>query len=143
MLPYEAPVQRTAACGGYQRFFMNFSSSDNSVPISDYTSSPSTRGAQIKHLKLRLLRDNDKSRNWSTLEDRRLCLLCGGEFSGGEVRISVRNGKPAFQCPEKGCQGNLGHFVHPGNPLLNEAAWEDWMRIEQEEEPEEPECALG
>ncbi len=122
---------------------MNFSSSSKHDPASDSTSPTIPRGTQINQLKLKLLRNNDKTRNWSALEDRRLCLLCGGEFSGSEVLIRVRNGKPAFQCPEKGCQGSLGHFVHPGNPLLNEAAWEDWMRIAKEEEPEEPACALG
>jgi hypothetical protein len=122
---------------------MNFSSSTKQVPASNHASSPALRRTQIKQVKLRLLRDNDKTRSWSTLEDRRLCLLCGGEFSGSEVLIRVRNGKPAFHCPEKGCQGNLGHFVHPGNPLLNEAAWEDWMRPGQEEDSGDPECALG
>jgi len=79
-------------------------------------------------LRLRLLREYDRSRFWNDLSDRRLCLLCDAEFEGSAIRISVRQGKPVFKCPQTHCQAGLGHFVHPGNPLLNEDTWEDWMR---------------
>lgn len=122
---------------------MNFSLSSNPVPDSDRPDASAPPTGPFKNPKLRLLQDNDKTRKWSTLEDRRLCLLCGNEFSGTEIRISVRKGKPAFQCPEKDCQGTLGHFVHPGNPLLSEETWEDWMQIEKGRDAGEPEWALG
>jgi len=79
-------------------------------------------------LRLRLLQEYDRSRFWNDLNDRRLCLLCDAEFEGSAIRISVRQGKPVFKCPQTHCQAGLAHFVHPGNPLLNEDTWEDWMR---------------
>ena len=85
--------------------------------------------AQTAHnARLHLLRENDPHRFWSALSDRRLCLLCDSEFDGASVRITVRSGKAHFQCPQPHCQAGLAHFVHPGNPLLNEDAWADWMR---------------
>jgi hypothetical protein len=55
-------------------------------------------------------------------------MLCGSEFEGVQIRIGVRAGKPVFGCPEPACRGSLPHFAGPGNPLLDEEAWSDWMR---------------
>gem|GEM_PF-5832271 len=90
---------------------------------------PPNAPQQAAHtLRLRLLQEYDRSRFWNDLSDRRLCLLCDAEFEGSAIRISVRQGKPVFKCPQTHCQAGLAHFVHPGNPLLNEDTWEDWMR---------------
>ncbi|MEI6871100.1 MAG: hypothetical protein WCL08_02355 [Verrucomicrobiota bacterium] len=86
---------------------------------------PSQRPRSVR---LRLLQEYDRNRFWSSLADRRLCLLCDSEFEGSAIRISVRAGKPVFQCPQATCHGELSHFVHLGNPLLNEDAWADWMK---------------
>ena len=96
---------------------------------SNTQSTPPNAPQQAAHtLRLRLLREYDRSRFWNDLSDRRLCLLCDAEFEGSAIRISVRQGKPVFKCPQTHCQAGLAHFVHPGNPLLNEDTWEDWMR---------------
>lgn len=79
-------------------------------------------------VRLRLLRHHDRTRPWSSVRDRRICMLCGSEFEGVQIRISVRAGKPVFACPEPQCRGSLPHFAAAGNPLLDECAWSDWMR---------------
>jgi hypothetical protein len=80
-------------------------------------------------VRLRLLRQHDTARPWSSVLDKRVCMLCGSEFEGGQIRISVRAGKPVFGCPEPLCRGSLPHFAAAGNPLLDENAWSDWMRL--------------
>lgn len=82
----------------------------------------------IDHVRLRLLRQHDRNRTWNSARERRVCMLCGSEFEGVQIRVSVRAGKPVFSCPEPGCRGSLPHFATSGNPLLDEAAWLDWMR---------------
>jgi hypothetical protein len=79
-------------------------------------------------VRLRLLRQHDTVRPWSSVRDMRVCMLCGSEFEGAQIRISVRAGKPVFSCPEPQCRGSLPHFAAAGNPLLDENAWSDWMR---------------
>ena len=108
---------------------MNFFS-PSPVPALPISTTPSLLSPRhTKHTaRLRLLQEYDRSRLWKELTDRRLCLLCDAEFDGSAIRISVRQGKPVFQCPQAHCQASLPHFVHPGNPLLNEDTWEDWMR---------------
>jgi hypothetical protein len=56
-------------------------------------------------------------------------MLCGLEFEGAQIRIGVRAGKPVFRCPDTACRGSLPHFAVPGNPLLDEETWSDWMRL--------------
>ena len=67
---------------------------------SNTQSTPPNAPQQAAHtLRLRLLREYDRSRFWNDLSDRRLCLLCDAEFEGSAIRISVRQGKPVFKCP--------------------------------------------
>ena len=88
--------------------------------------------ASSESIRLRLLRQNDAARPWSSVWDKRVCMLCGSEFEGAQIRISVRAGKPVFGCPEPQCRGSLPHFAAAGNPLLDENAWSDWMRPPKE-----------
>ena len=81
----------------------------------------------VLNSRLKLLQDHDKNRAWASLKDRRVCVLCSCDFSGLEIRIWARLGKPFFSCPNPECKGTLQHFVKPGNPLLNEEIWWDWM----------------
>jgi hypothetical protein len=81
-----------------------------------------------ENARLRLLRQHDRTRTWNSARDKRVCMLCGSEFEGVQIRVSVRAGKPVFGCPEVGCRGSLPHFATCGNPLLDDAAWSDWMR---------------
>ncbi len=77
--------------------------------------------------RLKLLQDYDKHRSWSSLAEHRTCVLCGSEFAGESIVISVRSGKASFGCPTPDCRGSLHHFVHAGNPLLEEDIWQEWM----------------
>lgn len=83
------------------------------------------------HPKLTLLQGHDAQRKWRSLEDKRICLLCGGEFNGHAIRVRIRSGRPRFLCPDPGCSGELPLFARVGNPLLNDSLWLDWMRIEE------------
>ena len=90
--------------------------------------------------RLRLLRQHDRTRTWTSVRERRVCMLCGSEFEGVQIRIGVRAGKPVFGCPEAQCRGSLPHFASSGNPLLDDAAWSDWMRPPYEHAPAPVEC---
>ena len=108
---------------------MNFPSSSPARTL-DATTHPLPADARPRHhAKLHLLREHDPLRHWNTLADNRVCLLCGAEFTGDEIRVRARNGKPVFECPEAGCPAGLPHFVYSGNPLLSEAVWSDWMQV--------------
>ena len=89
---------------------------------------PAPLGPPSDGARLRLLRQHDRTRPWTSVRERRVCMLCGSEFEGVQIRIGVRAGKPVFGCPETPCRGSLQHFAVSGNPLLDEAAWCDWMR---------------
>jgi hypothetical protein len=82
----------------------------------------------LEYARLRLLRQHDRTRTWNSVREKRICMLCGCEFEGVQIRLSVRAGKPVFGCPEPGCRGSLPHFAACGNPLLDDEAWSDWMR---------------
>ena len=81
----------------------------------------------IRSPRLKLLQEHDKGRSWSSLEEIRTCVLCGSDFPGEDILISVRSGRASFLCPSPGCRGSLSHFVKPGNPLLEEDLWREWM----------------
>ncbi len=105
--------------------------SDTSVPLpqgAQHERLVSPIAASSESVRLRLLRQHDTARPWSSVWDKRVCMLCGSEFEGAQIRISVRAGKPVFGCPEPQCRGSLPHFAAAGNPLLDEIAWSDWMR---------------
>lgn len=88
-----------------------------------------------KHPKLHLLREHDTERTWETLDDQRVCLLCGSEFTGAQIRIRVERARAKFECPDAACRGGLAHFVYAGNPLLSEASWSDYMRVKSTAQP--------
>ena len=79
--------------------------------------------------RLLILRKTDQFRNWSSLDDTRVCILCEKEFSGRQVQIfRGRGGHYRLQCPTDECKGGPAHWVYPGNPLVSEAAYQDWQR---------------
>jgi hypothetical protein len=79
--------------------------------------------------RLSVLRENDRFRNWSSLDDQRVCILCEKQFTGRQVEISRnRTGRYELHCPTQGCKGGPNHWVYPGNPLVSEAAYKDWQR---------------
>ena len=83
------------------------------------------------HLNERLvaLRTCDSYRQWRSLDDERFCILCEKTFKGRQVRITRdRRGQFQVHCPGENCKGGPGEWVHPGNPLTSETAYQDWWR---------------
>jgi hypothetical protein len=79
--------------------------------------------------RLLILRKADQFRTWSSLDDKRVCILCNKEFSGRQVEISrSRTGRNELRCPTDGCNARPSQWVYPGNPLISEAAYADWQR---------------
>ena len=77
--------------------------------------------------RLALLRMVDQFRSWSSLDDKRICILCERRFNGRQVGISRgRGGQVRLHCPTEGCSAEPSQWVYPGNPLVSEAAHADW-----------------
>jgi len=79
--------------------------------------------------RLLVLRAADHFRNWNSLDDERVCVLCNRTFTGRQVEI-MRNRSGHFQlhCPTEKCKAGPGKWVYPGNPLVSDAAYLDWQR---------------
>ena len=79
--------------------------------------------------RLLILRETDQFRTWSSLDDQRVCILCDKKFSGRQVEITrSRSGRYQLHCPTDGCIAGPSRWVYPGNPLVSEAAYNDWQR---------------
>lgn len=89
--------------------------------------SQSTQELPDEGVKLKMLRYYDSAHTWTSLDDERVCVLCGHEFSGREVEVIEEDEQPLCKCPTPGCAGDYRHFVLPGNPLLDDTSWSDWM----------------
>lgn len=79
--------------------------------------------------KLDLLRKVDAGSKWESLDDKRSCILCERTFSGRQIRVTTTRGRTQLACPTTGCVGTPREWVHPGNPLISEKAWNDWARL--------------
>src|SRR3954452_5324987 len=80
--------------------------------------------------KLDALRKGSACRLWESLDERRVCVICEKSFTGRQVEASVSaNGRVRLKCPTEGCPGNPRVWVRPGNPLVEQSAWEDWTRV--------------
>ncbi|MEP7077989.1 MAG: hypothetical protein ABI795_03085 [Chthoniobacterales bacterium] len=76
--------------------------------------------------KLAALREGDCFREWASLDDQRICVLCERKFCGRQVRITGRKGRAQLHCPSENCAGTPREWVLPGNPFTSEKAWADW-----------------
>ncbi len=76
--------------------------------------------------RLAILQANDHFRDWQTLDDERVCVLCDRKFTGHEVLISTEGGELELHCPTPECKSGLHQWVHPGNSLLSEKGYDDW-----------------
>ncbi len=87
-------------------------------------------GNVVNEPKLHLLRNAPAGREWRSLSETRHCILCERDFTGREVRlIKGRRGPARLACPTPGCIATPAEWVHPGNPLVSEEAWRDWVRV--------------
>ena len=82
----------------------------------------------IDEVKLQLLQEGE--RRWASLDETRQCVLCEETFTGCQVRLLWdHNGTPSLRCPTAGCPASPAQWIHPGNPLISEDAWRDWVRL--------------
>ncbi|HEY1771099.1 MAG TPA: hypothetical protein VGG02_12680 [Chthoniobacterales bacterium] len=61
--------------------------------------------------RLEILRAIDTKRKWYSLDDKRVCALCGRVFTGRQIEITP--GEPrgyAVRCPTENCSGNERHW---------------------------------
>jgi hypothetical protein len=89
--------------------------------------------AMIAHLKLddrlSVLRAEDRFRNWRSLDDERLCILCKRKFNGRQVEICrLGNGKYELRCPTEGCNSRPHLWIYATTPLVSHVIERDWWR---------------
>jgi hypothetical protein len=69
-----------------------------------------------------ILRTEDRCRNWMSLDDERLCILCKRKFKGRQVEIRrFGNGKYELNCPTQGCDSGPHLWIYPATPLVSHA----------------------
>jgi hypothetical protein len=78
--------------------------------------------------KLAILQANDHFRDWRTLDDKRVCVLCDRQFTGHDVLVATAGKEVHLHCPTHNCKSGVHHWVYPGNPLLSDATYEDWWQ---------------
>ncbi len=92
----------------------------------------------IAHLKLddrlSVLRSEDRFRNWRSLDDERLCVVCKRKFSGRQVEIRrLGNRKYELRCPTHGCNSVPHLWIYPATPLVAYVRELDWYRVAGQE----------
>src|SRR5207244_5102205 len=61
--------------------------------------------------RLSILRVGDPFRSWTSVDDQRVCVLCGRKFKGRQVDIRrLPGGKFKLCCPTLGCLSNPHHW---------------------------------
>ena len=90
--------------------------------------------------RLSILRAYDHFREWQSLDDRRVCVVCDRSFNGHEVQIVMIGNDYKLHCPTAACESGVHQWVYPGNPLLSDTAYADWWRAlgSTESGPEKP-----
>jgi hypothetical protein len=74
--------------------------------------------------RLETLRAADNWRQWTSLDDERLCIECAQLITGREITLAgEENGKAAAYCPTPGCNGRPRDWFYHGArnhpPLAN------------------------
>jgi hypothetical protein len=102
----------------------------------------------IAHLKLddrlKILRAEDRFRNWRSLGDERLRILCKRKFNGRQVEIrrSVSR-KYQLRCPTEYCNSGPHLWIYPTTPLVSHVVELDWWHAATEKpERSAPESML-
>jgi hypothetical protein len=88
----------------------------------------------IAHLKLddrlSVLRAEDRFRNWNSLDDERLCIVCKRKFNGRQVEIRrLGNRKYKLHCPTEGCTSAPHLWIYPATPLISHVVESEWWRF--------------
>jgi hypothetical protein len=76
--------------------------------------------------RLEVLRTLDHFHDWRSLDDERLCKMCGRTFSGHEVEIVPEGDGFKLSCPTRNCQSEVHHWIYPDHCLFSAARYEEW-----------------
>src|ERR1700745_1913654 len=80
--------------------------------------------------RLSILREDDTSRSWNSLDDQRVCVLCGRKFKGRQVDLRrLPGGKFKLCCPTLGCPSTPHQWHHATVPVASGAAKSNWRRV--------------
>jgi hypothetical protein len=80
--------------------------------------------------RLSILRANDPSRSWNSLDDQRVCVLCGRKFKGRQVDIRrVPGGKFKLCCPTLGCTTTPQQWRYIKSPVVSGSETKHWRRV--------------
>ena len=95
--------------------------------------------------RLNILRVHDHFREWRSLDDQRVCAVCGGTFSGHEVEISQSGEEFKLNCPTKNCPSRVHQWAYPEKHHLSCTNSENWWRAlssndGSESTPSSPQC---
>jgi len=89
----------------------------------------------ITHLKLddrlSILRAGDRLRSWNSLDDQRVCAICGRKFKGRQVDIRrLPGGKLKLCCPTLGCTSSQHQWMYsaPRAARVVETNWRRGLR---------------
>ena len=90
--------------------------------------------------RLSVLRAYDHFREWQSLDDERVCVVCDRSFNGHEIQIVMIGNDYKLHCPTSACESGVHQWVYPGNPLLSDTTYADWWRAlgSTESGPEKP-----
>src|SRR5262249_13112663 len=79
--------------------------------------------------RLSILRAEDRMRNWSSLDDECLCIICQRKFNGRQIEIRhLSKRKYELHCPTEGCHSRPHLWIYPTTPLVSHVARSDWWR---------------
>src|SRR6266704_2828540 len=77
--------------------------------------------------RLSILRVGDPSRRWNSLDDQRVCLLCGRKFKGRQVDIRrLPGGKFKLCCPTLGCLSTPQQWRYAGPAVPSDRIETHW-----------------
>lgn len=66
--------------------------------------------------RLDILRGADTFRKWSSLDDKRVCVVCDRVFTGRQIEIERdQRGRYLLKCPTIGCPSLAAHWFFNGN----------------------------
>lgn len=113
-----------------------------------WSSEQSARCDMIARIKLddrlSILRQGDRLRNWDSLDDRRVCVLCGRKFKGRQVDIRrLPGGKFKLCCPTLGCTSAPQQWGYPASRVGCDSVQTAWpRRVQNKSQRHGPESTL-
>ena len=79
--------------------------------------------------RLAVLRAEDRFRNWQSLDDQRLCIVCKRKFNGRQVEIRrVAGTRYELRCPTDHCNSRPHLWIYPKTPLVSHVVRARWSR---------------